>query len=510
MRKRDGYACGHSSRRRHGYRAPSATILYLTGAALVPALLATPARAANLQAGSETELRAAIAMANGSADPSSTITLTGNVTITNPALLPALAKPLTINTGGFTLQGATGGNALAWTGGTITITGSGSVVGGAGSNRDAGAGTGTVGAAGNGLVINGVTLDNGSRIIGGAGGSIVNAPGNAAGQVGAAGGTGLVMTGGSAVNTINGSIQGGLGGLGATIGDSGHGAGGLGLNLSGGGTFVNNGVIVGGDGRPGGGTTANTGSAGGGGAIVTDSTLENNFSIIGGDGGNDGAGGVAIIATRSRIINSDTIEGGTGGPDGDAADAIRFNGGGNVLELRGGFTITGNVIAGATDTLVLGGTSNDSFSMSDVGAAAQYRGFGAFEKTGTSTWTLTGSTATVTPWTIHQGTLSVAGDGALGATSGTLTIDGGILRVTGTGFTSTPRPIILGNNGGGFDIAAAGATFTVAQILGGNGPIEKLGAGTLILTGTNTYAGGTTISAGTLQLGNGGTTGGIQ
>ena len=43
----------------------------------------------------------------------------------------------------------------------------------------------------------------------------------------------------------------------------------------------------------------------------------------------------------------------------------------------------------------------------------------------------------------------------------------------------------------------------------GTGGIEKTGAGTLTLTGTSIYTGGTTVSQGTLQIGNGGTTGSI-
>ena len=50
----------------------------------------------------------------------------------------------------------------------------------------------------------------------------------------------------------------------------------------------------------------------------------------------------------------------------------------------------------------------------------------------------------------------------------------------------------------------------VLQQLGGTAGLTKTGAGRLILTNANTYTGTTTISAGTLQLGNGGTSGSLS
>ena len=44
----------------------------------------------------------------------------------------------------------------------------------------------------------------------------------------------------------------------------------------------------------------------------------------------------------------------------------------------------------------------------------QYQGFGIFEKTGSSTWTLTGTTTATTSWTLKEGTLDVATLGAAG------------------------------------------------------------------------------------------------
>ncbi len=58
--------------------------------------------------------------------------------------------------------------------------------------------------------------------------------------------------------------------------------------------------------------------------------------------------------------------------------------------------------------------------------------------------------------------------------------------------------------------AGAATVATIASALTGTGGLDKSDYGTLILTGTNTYAGGTRITAGTLQLGDGGTTGSVE
>ena len=53
-----------------------------------------------------------------------------------------------------------------------------------------------------------------------------------------------------------------------------------------------------------------------------------------------------------------------------------------------------------------------------------------------------------------------------------------------------------------------GNTLTVSGVVSGaGGMLTKFGAGTLLLTANETYSGGTIVSAGTLALGNGGTTG---
>jgi autotransporter-associated beta strand protein len=87
----------------------------------------------------------------------------------------------------------------------------------------------------------------------------------------------------------------------------------------------------------------------------------------------------------------------------------------------------------------------------------------------------------------------VGSDAALGSGAGAVTFDGGTLQIA-SDFLSG-RAITLAGSGtfntGTFSALLSGS-------LSGSGHFTKRGAGTLFLTGTNTYTGGTTIAEGTL------------
>jgi YVTN family beta-propeller protein/autotransporter-associated beta strand protein len=89
--------------------------------------------------------------------------------------------------------------------------------------------------------------------------------------------------------------------------------------------------------------------------------------------------------------------------------------------------------------------------------------------------------------------------GALGCTgAGGPVFTGGTMQIAAANITSA-LPMVLGAQGGTIDTQANTATFSGA--IGGPGGLTKNGTGTLTLLGNNSYAGGTTINAGTLNLG---------
>ncbi len=389
------------------------------------------------------------------------------------------------------------------------------------------------GGGGGGLGIEALagSILNFGLIAGGSAGHGANA--TAAGQVGgggaalAGGGTGVGLEGafGAAgpVSLDNrGTITGGAGGAAGTSGAGAAGAaggkGGDGVSTSGSvsgpSIIINSGQISGGNGG--------AGSAGSGGAA----------------NGTTGAGGVGInMKGDGTITTSGGISGGLSGDGATRANAITFLSGVHTLTLQTGATFAGNVVvdtAGisfgspspgvpANNTLNLDGASSGTISL------PQFQNFGHLTQTGGAggTWTLTGAGAFTVDTTVSAGTMVLDAGSTLTSpainvlTGGTLslstaalandalTINGGTLQVTGNNLNSLPNAIALGASGGTFDIVSAANAFTISQAFGGGGALIKAGAGTLVFTGDHTYTGGTTIASGTLQLGNGGTSGSI-
>jgi len=161
----------------------------------------------------------------------------------------------------------------------------------------------------------------------------------------------------------------------------------------------------------------------------------------------------------------------------------------------GSLVVTGNVL-NATNTLTVTGASNTTIS-GVIGG-----GSGGVVKDGAGTLTLSGTNTYTGGTTLNAGVVSVGSDANLGDTSGGLTFAGGTLRAT-AGLTSA-RAVTL--NAGGGTLDSNGVNVTLSGAIVGAGGLTKDGLGTLFLTGTNNYSGGTTITAGTLQ----GTTSSLQ
>lgn len=169
-----------------------------------------------------------------------------------------------------------------------------------------------------------------------------------------------------------------------------------------------------------------------------------------------------------------------------AADGYRIVGDTIALQNAGGQTIIrvgDGTAAGAdmTATIAAQLTGDTELILNDLGTLVL---------SGTNTYG--GDTR------IMEGVLSVSADANLGAASRDVVIGNGSMRVTGTGFEEMRRRVALSSAGSGIDVAEAAHTFTLSGIVEGDGGLLKRGAGTLALTGTNTYAGPTQIEQGTL------------
>ena len=136
-----------------------------------------------------------------------------------------------------------------------------------------------------------------------------------------------------------------------------------------------------------------------------------------------------------------------------------------------------------------GDVSNESLLVFDRSDAMTFAGTisgtGAFVQRGSGTTILTGANSYSGKTTIESGTIQIGNGGTTGQLGSGALVNNGTLAFNRSD------------------------TLTVGSALSGAGALKQMGPGTLILTGANSYAGGTTIEGGTLQLGDGGSNGSL-
>ncbi|UGY21845.1 autotransporter domain-containing protein [Bradyrhizobium septentrionale] len=236
-------------------------------------------------------------------------------------------------------------------------------------------------------------------------------------------------------------------------------------------------------------------------------TIINNFDLA---FVNSSTAGNATITTNSGGTTSiqDTASGGT------ARFILNGTGALDISGLTTGGTTAGSIEGGGNilldaNTLTVGGNDlSTTFSGVITPVSGVFSGTGGLIKVGTGTLTLTGINTYTGGTTFSSGTLSVSGDANLGDFSGRLIFDGGTLEVSGAGFTSS-RAVQIGSNGGAVqaDTGSLALSGVISDLGGATGAVTKTGNGTLVLSGNNTYSGGTIINAGMLQLSGAGTLG---
>jgi outer membrane autotransporter protein len=196
--------------------------------------------------------------------------------------------------------------------------------------------------------------------------------------------------------------------------------------------------------------------------------LSTEVSGIIADGGNGGGTGGSLVkvGTGTLILSgANTYTGGTT----IAAGTLQLGNGG----------ASGSIVGNVIDNGVFAINRSDTFTFGGV-----ISGTGSFEQRGASTTIFTGANTYTGGTTISAGMLQLGNGGASGSIVGNV-IDNGVFAINRSD------------------------TFTFGGLISGTGSFEQRGASTTIFTGANTYTGGTTISAGMLQLGNGGASGSI-
>jgi autotransporter-associated beta strand protein len=244
--------------------------------------------------------------------------------------------------------------------------------------------------------------------------------------------------------------------------------------------------------------TANVNATLTGGTISTIDTngLGATFSGVLSGGGalaKAGAGTLVLSGANSytggTFLNGGVINVSADNNLGDSTGGLTLNGG--TLQFGAAFT-------SARDVVLNGGTiDTNGFDGSFSGALS---GAGGLTKEGAGILTLSGASGYGGATLIEEGTLRAGAANIFARASAFTVASGGTLDLNG--FNQT-----IGSLGGAgavtlgtatLNAGANGASTSFSGNISGAGGLDKVGAGTLILSGVNTYTGPTTVSGGVL------------
>lgn len=234
---------------------------------------------------------------------------------------------------------------------------------------------------------------------------------------------------------------------------------------------------------------------------VSGGTLTIHPLISGSSGLNKTGASRLVLSNSNTYTGTTTVNAGTLNAINTTGSAT---GSGDILLSAGANLWIGNPAqtGGSPEGAVSGNITNNGtiqfFRSNAITYAGQITGTGSLTTSGIGTVTLTGNNTYSGGTNINAGRLVLGSSGALGAT-GTISFNGnGILQWSANNTTDySPRFSTAPNQQYEFD--TNGQNVTLASPLTSNGrPLFKFGAGTLTLTGANTYSGATNVSGGTL------------
>ncbi|MBU3665338.1 MAG: hypothetical protein FGM15_05605 [Chthoniobacterales bacterium] len=231
--------------------------------------------------------------------------------------------------------------------------------------------------------------------------------------------------------------------------------------------------------------------------------------------GNNSFSGVLTVAEGKLTV--DTINNASAnGVLGNSANAVVLGSSGQEGFLH---YIGGTAGSDKAFTAASGGTaglevSNSATTLTLSGAID---GSGGVTKGGAGILYLTGGNTFSGPLNIHAGTLRIDGLGSLGSGASAVGLgksgsgNTATFLYSGSTNASSSRAFDLVDSGGlgVISVSDSGAALTLSGAVSGSGRFEKSGVGSLVLVANNTYSGTTLVSAGTLSIGAGGTTGSL-